>query len=83
MQGRHGGHSRRPDGGGTAPNPDKSPPTDTGADATATDEPAPAPAPKKRKPKPQPAVVAAPDAVTVEPVDPPPAQSTPGNARVR
>ncbi len=67
----------------TAPNPDESPPTDTGADATATDEPAPAPAPKKRKPKPQPAVVAAPDAVTVEPVDPPPAQSTPGNARVR
>ena len=56
----------------SAPNPDKSPPTDTGADATATTEqPAPAPAPKRKKPKPQPAVVAAPDAVTVTPIDPP------------
>jgi len=66
----------------SAPNPDESPPTDTGVDPTATTE-QPAPQPKKKKPKPQPAVVAAPDAVTVEPVDPPPAQPTAGNARVR
>jgi hypothetical protein len=66
----------------SAPNPDETPPTDTGVDATATTE-QPAPQPKKKKPKAQPAVVAAPDAVTVEPVDPPSAQSTPGNARVR
>jgi hypothetical protein len=66
----------------SAPNPDESPPTDTGADATATatDEPAPAPAPKRKKPKPQPAVVAAPDAVTVTPIDPP-ALTAPGSGR--
>ncbi len=63
-----------------APNPDESPPTDAGADATATDQPAPAPAPKRKKPKPQPAVVAAPDAVTVTPIDPP-APTSPGNGR--
>ena len=68
----------------SAPNPDESPPTDTDLDATATDQPAaPPPQPKKRKPKPQPAVVAAPDADAAQPVDPPPAQSSPGNARVR
>ena len=67
----------------TAPNPDESPPTDTGARRDRDRRSSAAPPPKKRKPKPQPAVVAAPDAVTVEPVDPPPAQSTPGNARVR
>ena len=66
----------------SAPNPDESPPTDTGVDPTATTE-QPTPQPKRKKPKPQPAVVAAPDAVTVEPVDPPPAQPTAGNARVR
>jgi len=65
----------------SVPNPDESPPTDTGADATATTEqPAPAPPPKRKKPKPQPAVVAAPDAVTVEPVDPP-APSSQGSGR--
>ncbi len=65
----------------SAPNPDESPPTDTGADATATTEqPAPAPPPKRKKPKPQPAVVAAPDAVTVAPIDPP-APASSGNSR--
>ena len=64
----------------SAPNPDELPPTDTGADATATDQPAPAPAPKRKKPKPQPAVVAAPDAVTVTPIDPP-APASQGNGR--
>ena len=68
-----------------APNPDETPPSDTGLDATATDQPAPPPQPKKKKPKPQPTVVATPDpdAVTVTPVDPPPTQGTSGNARVR
>ena len=69
----------------SVPNPDETPPTDAGSgvDATATpDQPAPPPQPKKRKPKPQPTVVAAPDAVTVTPVDPPPAQASPGG-RVR
>jgi hypothetical protein len=65
----------------SAPNPDESPPTDEGVDPNAAEQPA--PQPKKKKPKPQPTVVAAPDAVTVAPIDPPPAQSTPGNARVR
>jgi hypothetical protein len=65
----------------SAPNPDESPPTDEGVDPTAAEEPA--PQPKKKKPKPQPTMVAAPDAVTVAPVDPPPPQSTPGNARGR
>ena len=68
----------------SAPNPDESPPTDTGADATATTEqpaPAPAPAPKRKKPKPQPAVVAAPDAVTVTPIDPPAPTTSSGNGR--
>jgi hypothetical protein len=66
----------------SAPTPDESPPTDTGVDATAGDQPAAQPAqpPKKRKPKPQPAVVAAPDAVTVAPIDPP-AQPSPRNGR--
>ena len=45
-----------------------------------TSRPRPAPQPKRRKPKPQPAVVAAPDAVTVAPIDPP-AQPTPGNTQ--
>ena len=66
----------------SAPNPDESPPTDTGVDTTATTE-EPAPQPKKKKPKPQPTVVAAPGTVIVTPVEPPPAQPTPGNARVR
>ena len=70
----------------SAPNPDETPPTDAdaNADATDTDQPAPPPQPKKKKPKPQPTVVAAPepDAVTVTPVDPPAAQSSPAG-RVR
>jgi hypothetical protein len=66
----------------SVPNPDESPPTDTGVDATGGDQPAaqPAPPPKKRKPKPQPAVVAAPDAVTVAPVDPPATTPAPGSS---
>jgi hypothetical protein len=65
----------------SAPNPDEGPPpTDAGVDPNAAEPPA--PPPKRKKPKPQPAVVAAPDAVTVAPIDPP-AQSTTGNARVR
>jgi hypothetical protein len=65
----------------SAPIPDESPPTDTGVDPNAAEQPA--PQQKKKKPKPQPTVVAAPDAVTVAPVDPPAAQASPGNARVR
>jgi hypothetical protein len=65
----------------SVPNPDESPPTDTGIDPNA---PAPPPAeqPKKKKPKPQPTVVAAPEPVTITPLDPP-SQGTPGNARAR
>jgi hypothetical protein len=68
-----------------APNPDETPPTDTGLDTTGADQPAPPPQPKKKKPKPQPTVVATPDpdSVTVTPIDPAQGQSTPGNARVR
>jgi hypothetical protein len=62
----------------SVPNPDETPPTDAGVDATATPE-QPAQAPKKKKPKPQPAVVAAPDAVTVAPIDPP-ANPSQGNS---
>jgi hypothetical protein len=63
----------------SVPNPDESPPTDTGIDPNAPQQPV--EQPKKKKPKPQPAVVEAP--VTVAPLDPPPTQSTPGNARAR
>jgi hypothetical protein len=65
----------------SAPSPDESPPTDTGVDPNAAEQPA--PQPKKKKSKPQPTVVAAPEAVTVTPIDPPPAPGAPGNARVR
>ena len=65
----------------SAPNPDESPPTDTGVDPNAAEQPA--PQPKKKKPKTQPTVVAAPEAVTVSPIDPPAAQTSPGNARAR
>ncbi len=64
----------------SVPNPDESPPTDTGVDPNAVEQP-PVEQPKKKKPKPPPAVVEAP--VTVVPLDPPPTQSTPGNARSR
>ena len=65
----------------SAPNPDETPPTDTGADGAATTEqPAAPPQPKRKKPKPQPAVVAAPDAVTVTPIDPPATTQAPGNS---
>jgi len=64
----------------SVPNPDETPPTDTGSgnDATATDQqPAAPPLPKKRKPKPQPTVVAAPDAEAPEVGSPAPAPSSP------
>jgi hypothetical protein len=65
----------------SVPNPDESPPTDTSADNPAAQEQPPE-QPKKKKSKP-PTIVAAPAPVTVEPLDPPPAQSVPGNARAR
>jgi hypothetical protein len=67
------------------PNPDESPPTDAGTDSAASPEqpaqPA-APAPAKRK-RAKPAVAAAPEPVTVAPIDPAPAQGAPGGGRVR
>jgi hypothetical protein len=70
----------------SAPNPDESPPTDTGADAASPEQPAPPPVQpaKKKKPKPPPTVVAAPapdSAATTPPFDPAPGTS--GNARAR
>jgi len=65
----------------SAPNPDESPPTDTGIDPNAPEQPA-AEQPKKKKPKPQPTVVEAPEPVTITPLDPP-SQGTTGNARTR
>jgi hypothetical protein len=62
----------------SAPNPDETPPTDTGIDANAPEQPPPE-QPKKKKPKPQAAVVQAPEPVTITPLDPP--QGTTGNAR--
>jgi hypothetical protein len=60
----------------SAPNPDEGPPpTDADIDPNAAEQPA--PPPKRKKPKPPPTVVSAPDAVTVTPVDPPPAQTSP------
>jgi hypothetical protein len=61
----------------SVPNPDESPPSDLPADV----QDQPAPQPKKKKPKA--AVVAAPEPVTVAPLDPAPGQPTSGNARVR
>ncbi len=63
------------------PNPDESPPTDTGIDPNAPAQP-PAEQPKKRKPRPQPTVVQAPEPVTITPLDPP-SSGTTGNARSR
>jgi hypothetical protein len=61
--------------------PDESPLTDTGTATTSPEQPAPPPAQPKRKKKTKPTVAAAP--VTAAPLDPPPAQATPGNARGR
>ena len=61
-----------------APNPDETPPIDAGADQNDAAQPAAVPQQPKRK-KPKPAVVAAPDAVTVAPIDPP-ANPSPGNS---
>jgi hypothetical protein len=63
----------------SVPNPDESPPTDTSIDPNAAEQPV--EQPKKKKPKTT--VVAAPEPVIVAPLDPPPAQSTTGNARTR
>jgi hypothetical protein len=72
----------------STPNPDESPPTDTGADASSPEQPAQAPAQpaKKKKPKPPPTVAAtpAPDAEPTAPFDAAPSpSSTTGNARAR
>jgi hypothetical protein len=62
----------------SAPNPDESPPADLGTDnATSPDQPAQPPQPAKKK-KTKPTVAAAPDPVTIAPLDPP-AQPTSGN----
>jgi hypothetical protein len=66
----------------SVPNPDESPPTDTSIDPNAAPQ-QPVEQPKKKKVKPQPTVVQAPEPVTISPLDPPPAQSTTGNARSR
>ena len=68
----------------SAPNPDESPPTDIGTDSAASpDQPAQPPKPQPKKRKPKPTVVAAPEPAPAAPLDPPPAQGTSGNARVR
>ncbi len=71
----------------SAPNPDESPPTDSGADAASPDQTTPPPtqAVKKKKPKPPPTVVAAPapDAQPTAPFDPAPNSPSGGNARGR
>jgi hypothetical protein len=69
-----------PEAQASAPNPDESPPTDTGVDANAPEQPP--EQPKKKKVKPQPTVVEAPAPVTVAPLDPP-TQGASGNARTR
>ena len=69
----------------SAPNPDESPPTETGTEDTTSQDQPPQPPnvqPAKKK-RTKPAVAAAPAPVTVAPIDPPPAQGTSGNARVR
>ena len=68
----------------SAPNPDESPPTDTGTDAASAEKPAQPPTaqPAKKK-KTKPTVVAAPEPVTAAPLDPASGQATSGNARVR
>jgi hypothetical protein len=71
----------------SAPNPDESPPTDTGVDPNAASQPAQVPAPqqKRKKPKPPPTVVAAPapDPNAAPPFEPAPSNQTSGNARSR
>jgi hypothetical protein len=72
----------------SAPNPDESPPTDSGTDAASPEQPAPPPvqAAKKKKPKPPPAVAAtpAPDTQPTAPFEPAPnPSSNSGNARAR
>jgi hypothetical protein len=65
----------------SAPNPDESPPTDLQPDTASPEQPTPPPAAKKKKAKPT--LAAAPDPVTVAPLDPPSAQGTTGSAHGR
>ena len=72
----------------SAPNPDESPPTDSGTDAASPEQPASPPTQpaKKKKPKPPPTVAAtpAPDTQPTTPFEPAPdPSSTSGNARAR
>jgi hypothetical protein len=71
----------------SAPNPDESPPTDTGADPDSANQPAAAPAPQPKKKKPKPAAVVAAPAPDAEPTTPfeaaPSPSVTTGNARAR
>jgi hypothetical protein len=70
----------------SAPNPDESPPTDTGADPDSANQPAAAPAPQPKKKKPKPAAVVAtpaPDAEPTTPFEAAPNSAAPGNARAR
>ncbi len=72
----------------SAPNPDESPPTNSGTDAASPEQPAPPPvqAAKRKKPKPPPAVAAtpAPDNQPTAPFEPAPnPSSNTGNARAR
>jgi hypothetical protein len=71
----------------SAPSPDESPPTDTGADPNADNQPAAAPAPQPKKKKPKPAAVVAAPAPDTEPTTPfdaaPSPSATTGNARAR
>jgi hypothetical protein len=64
----------------SAPNPDESPPTDTGADPDNAGQPAPAPPPKKKKPKPAVVAAPAPDAEPTTPFEAAPNAAAPGNA---
>ena len=67
----------------STPNPDESLPADAGpSNASSPEQPAPPPAQSKKRKRTKPTVAAAPAPVTAEPLDPP-AQATPGNARVR
>jgi hypothetical protein len=61
-------------------NPDESPPTDLQSDTASPEQPTPPPAKKKKA---KPTVAAAPDPVTVAPLDSPPAQGTTGSAHGR
>jgi len=65
----------------SAPNPDESPPTDLQSDTASPEQATPPPAQPAKKKKAKPTVAAAPDPVTVEPLDSPPAQGTSAHGR--